>query len=100
MLLGVPGVPDHGGSRIGGGPLAGGRARELVLNRHLYSSLRVCLRVLDRRCPWGLAADLDRQHGCALLGTLGEAAVSYFAVTVERVFEHPGVAAIWGEGAG
>lgn len=50
--------------------------------------------------PMALAEDLERQHGAALLGSLGNAAVSYFAVTVERYLEHPGVAAVCRSGAG
>lgn len=46
--------------------------------------------------PAALAEDLERQHGSALLGVLDDYAVSYFAVTVERRLEHPGVAAICG----
>ena len=46
--------------------------------------------------PAALSLDLQRQHGAALLGVLDGYSVSYFAITVERYFEHPGVAAICG----
>ena len=44
--------------------------------------------------PAALAEDLARQHGTATLGVLDDYTVSYFAITVERHLEHPGVAAI------
>ncbi len=44
--------------------------------------------------PAGLAEELERQHGVTLLGVLKDYTVSYFAITVERHLEHPGVAAI------
>ncbi len=46
--------------------------------------------------PAALAENLERQHGSALLGVLDDYTVSYFAITVERHLEHPGVAAICG----
>ena len=49
--------------------------------------------------PAGLAQELERQHGVALLGVLDDYTVSYFAITVERHLEHPAVAAICRAGA-
>lgn len=50
--------------------------------------------------PVALAEDLTRQHGAVLLGPLDGYTVSYFAITVERRLEHPGVAAICRPGPG
>ena len=50
--------------------------------------------------PAALAEDLARQHGASLLGTLDGFEVTYFAITVERYLEHPGVAAICRAGDG
>ncbi len=50
--------------------------------------------------PVGLAEELERQHGVTLLGALDDYTVSYFAITVERHLEHPGVAAICRRQAG
>jgi hypothetical protein len=47
--------------------------------------------LLDRR-PRG--RHLARQHGVGLLGSLDGCEVAYYAITVERYLEHPGVAAI------
>ncbi len=44
--------------------------------------------------PSSLADDLARQHDASVLGILERYTVSYFAITVERHLEHPGVAAI------
>lgn len=44
--------------------------------------------------PSALAGSIERQHGVLCLGDLKDADVSYFAVTVERRLEHPGVQAI------
>ena len=46
--------------------------------------------------PAGLAEELERRHGVVRLGVLDDYPVSYFAITIERHFEHPGVAAICG----
>lgn len=44
--------------------------------------------------PAALAEEIEHQHEVERLGVLKDAEVSYFAVTVERRIEHPGVAAI------
>lgn len=44
--------------------------------------------------PSGLAAEIERQHGVEILGTLKDAEISYFAVTIERRLQHRGVEAI------
>lgn len=44
--------------------------------------------------PAGLSEELERQHGVVQLGVLDQYKVSYFAITVERHLQHPGVAAI------
>ena len=44
--------------------------------------------------PSGLAPEIERQHGVESVGTLKDAEVSYYAVTVERRLEHRGVEAI------
>ena len=44
--------------------------------------------------PSGLASEIERQHGVESIGTLKDAEVSYYAVTVERRLEHRGVEAI------
>jgi LysR family transcriptional activator of nhaA len=44
--------------------------------------------------PSGLALEIERQHGVESVGTLKDAEVSYYAVTVERRLEHRGVEAI------
>ena len=44
--------------------------------------------------PSGLASEIEHQHGVESVGTLKDAEVSYYAVTVERRLEHRGVEAI------
>jgi LysR family transcriptional activator of nhaA len=44
--------------------------------------------------PAGLAEAIERQHGVRCLGTLKDAEVAYYAITVDRRLEHRGVEAI------
>lgn len=44
--------------------------------------------------PSGFAEVIERQHGVVRLGTLKDAEVSYYGVTIERRVDHRGVAAI------
>ena len=44
--------------------------------------------------PVGLQPAIERQHAVKMLGVLADAEVTYYAVTVEKRLEHPGVEAI------
>lgn len=44
--------------------------------------------------PAGLQRAIERQHRVETLGILMDAEISYYAVTIERRLEHPGVEAI------
>jgi LysR family transcriptional activator of nhaA len=49
--------------------------------------------------PAGLKSAIERQHSVETLGVLKDSGISYYAVTVERRLEHPGVEAICRAGA-